>query len=156
MPSTGNVVWNRTPPPALPRPTPTLYSFTAAPQVYNGMVVIGTGGAEYPIRGFVQAYDAQTGKLVWRFYTIAAPGEPGGNTWGGDSWKTGGGSVWNTPRLRSQAGLISFAVGNPNPDVYGEERKGDNAYTNSIVARARQGRHAGLVVPGGKARCLGL
>jgi len=129
---TGNVVWKSDRSGTLP-PNATRYSFTAAPQVYNGMVVIGTGGAEYPIRGFVQAYDAQTGKLVWRFYTIAAPGEPGGDTWSGDSWKAGGGSMWNTPAFDPKSGLISFAVGNPNPDVYGEERKGDNAYTDSIV-----------------------
>jgi PQQ-dependent dehydrogenase (methanol/ethanol family) len=130
---TGNVVWKSDRTGTLP-PNTARYSFTAAPQVYNGMVVIGTGGAEYPIRGFVQAYDAQTGKLLWRFYTIAAPGEPGGDTWEGDSWKTGGGSMWNTPAFDPKTGLISFAVGNPNPDVYGEGRKGDNAYTDSIVA----------------------
>jgi alcohol dehydrogenase (cytochrome c) len=130
---TGNVVWKSDPVTTLPS-NMTRFSFTAAPQVYDGMVVVGASGAEYPIRGFVQAYDANTGKLVWRFYTIAAPGEPGGDTWAGDSWKVGGGSMWNTPAFDPKSGLISFAVGNPNPDVYGDERKGDNAYTDSIVA----------------------
>ena len=130
---TGEVVWKTDPVSTLP-PDPTFYSFTLAPQVYDGMVVVGSAGAEYPTRGFVQAYDAGTGKLIWRFRTTAAPDEPGGNTWSGDSWKYGGGSVWNTPAVDPKNGLIGFAVGNPNPDVYGEDRKGDNAYTDSIVA----------------------
>ena len=110
------------------------FSLTMAPQVYDGMVIVGTSGAEYPTRDFVAAFDGKTGKQVWRFYTVAAPGEPGGNTWSGDSWKTGGGSMWNTPAIDPQRGLLIFAVGNPNPDNYGDDRKGANAYTDSIVA----------------------
>ncbi len=110
------------------------FSMTVAPQVYDGMVIIGTSGAEFPTRNFVEAYDAKSGKSVWRFYTTAAPDEPGGKSWSGDSWKTGGGSMWNTPAIDPQRGLIIFATGNPNPDNYGEDRKGDNAYTDSIVA----------------------
>lgn len=110
------------------------FSLTIAPQVYDGMVIVGTSGAEYPTRGFVAAFDSKTGKEIWRFYTVAAPGEPAGNTWSGDSWKTGGGSVWNTPAIDPQRGLIFFGVGNPNPDNYGDDRKGDNGYTDSIVA----------------------
>jgi glucose dehydrogenase len=137
---TGKVVWQSDPATTLPD-QPTLFSFTAAPQVYDGMVVTGTGGAEYPIRGFVQAYDAQTGKVIWRFRTTAAPDEPGGNSWSGDSWKTGGGSVWNSPAFDPAQGMISFAVGNPNPDIRGEDRAGDNAYTDSIVAlNAKDGK----------------
>ena len=129
----GAVVWKSDPARTLPS-DPTFYSFTLAPQVYDGMVVVGSSGAEYPTRGFVQAYDAATGKLIWRFRTTAAPDEPGGKTWSGDSWKFGGGSVWNTPAFDAANDLIAFAVGNPNPDVWGADRKGDNAYTNSIVA----------------------
>ncbi len=110
------------------------FSLTMAPQVYDGMVIVGTSGAEYPTRSYVAAYDVKTGKEVWRFYTTAAPDQPGGKTWSGDSWKTGGGSMWNTPAIDPQRGLIIFATGNPNPDNYGENRKGDNAYTDSIVA----------------------
>ncbi|HUB45423.1 MAG TPA: PQQ-binding-like beta-propeller repeat protein [Acetobacteraceae bacterium] len=110
------------------------FSLTMAPQVYDGMVIVGTSGAEYPTRDFVAAFDGKTGKQVWRFYTVAAPGEPGGNTWSGDSWKTGGGSMWNTPAIDPKRGLLIFAVGNPNPDNYGDDRKGANAYTDSIVA----------------------
>jgi PQQ-dependent dehydrogenase (methanol/ethanol family) len=109
------------------------FSLTMAPQVYKGLVIIGTEGAEFPTRNFVAAYDG-TGKEVWRFYTIPSPGEPGGDTWSGDSWKTGGGSMWNTPAIDVERGLVIFAVGNPNPDNWGESRQGDNAYTDSIVA----------------------
>jgi len=130
---TGAVLWKSDDAATVPN-DPTFYSYTLAPQVYDGMVVVGSSGAEYPIRGFVQALDASTGKLIWRFHTTAAPGEPGGKSWSGDSWKYGGGSVWNTPAFDPRNDLIAFATGNPNPDVWGADRKGDNAYTNSIVA----------------------
>ncbi|HEY5083196.1 MAG TPA: PQQ-binding-like beta-propeller repeat protein, partial [Rhizomicrobium sp.] len=122
---------------------PAFYSFTAAPVAYDGMVVVGSAGAEWPIRGFVQAYDAATGKLIWRFRTTAAPDEAGGNSWQGDSWKYGGGSVWDTVSVDVANGAIVFATGNPNPDNWGENRKGDNAYTDSIVAvHAKDGKLA--------------
>src|SRR6185312_7288216 len=92
------------------------YTYTLAPQVYDGMVIVGTAGAEYETRGMVEAYDAMTGGKKWEFRTTAAPGEPGGDTWGGDSWKFGGGSVWNTPAIDAKNGLVIFATGNPNPD----------------------------------------
>jgi PQQ-dependent dehydrogenase (methanol/ethanol family) len=129
---TGAVVWKSDRASTLPA-DPVFYSYTMAPQVYDGMVVVGSSGAEYPSRGFVQAYDAATGKLIWRFRTTAAPGEPGGESWGGNSWEHGGGSVWNTPAVDPNNGLIAFAVGNPNPDIDGHDRPGANAYTDSIV-----------------------
>lgn len=110
------------------------FSITMAPQVYDGLVLVGTSGAEFPVRDFVAAYDANTGKLVWKFYTTAAPGQPGGDTWSGDSAQTGGGSMWNTPAIDPARGLAIFAVGNPNPDNDGSSRMGANAYTDSIVA----------------------
>jgi len=130
---TGNVVWKTDHADALPQPAH-FYSFTMAPLVYDGLVLVGNAGAEWPTRGFVEALDARTGKLVWRFSTTAAPNEPGGKTWAGDSWKFGGGSVWNTPAVDEKNGLVLFATGNPNPDLDGTSRKGDNAYTDSIVA----------------------
>jgi PQQ-dependent dehydrogenase (methanol/ethanol family) len=130
---TGQVVWKTDSAKALP-PNPVFYSFTSAPLIYKGMVLIGNAGAEWPTRGFLEALDANTGELVWRFSTTAAPDEPGGDSWSGDSWKVGGGSVWNTPAVDDKNGLILFATGNPNPDLYGEGRLGDNAYTDSIVA----------------------
>jgi alcohol dehydrogenase (cytochrome c) len=104
------------------------YSETMTPQIYDGMVIVGSSGGEWPLRGFVAAYDAKTGKQVWRWDST----DP--NTFEGDSWKTGGGMVWTTPAIDTKRGLIIFAVGNPNPDLDGESRKGDNLYTDSIVA----------------------
>jgi PQQ-dependent dehydrogenase (methanol/ethanol family) len=129
---TGQVVWRTNQADMLPEPTH-YYSFTMAPQVYDGMVIVGNSGAEYPTRGFVEALDAGTGKLVWRFRTTAAPDEPGGDSWSGNSHASGGGSVWNTPAIDPKNGLVVFAAANPNPDYWGENRKGDNLYTNSII-----------------------
>jgi PQQ-dependent dehydrogenase (methanol/ethanol family) len=130
---TGEVAWKSVIEETIPAPTH-YYAFTMAPQVVNGLVIVGNSGAEYPTRGFVEALDATTGKLVWRFHTTAAPDQPGGKSWSEDSWKYGGGSVWNTPAIDVKNNLVVFATGNPNPDYWGEFRKGDNAYTDSIVA----------------------
>jgi alcohol dehydrogenase (cytochrome c) len=130
---TGQVVWKSIISETLPEPAH-YYAFTMAPQIFNGMVLIGNSGAEYPTRGFVEALDASSGKLIWRFNTTAAADQPGGESWQTDSWKYGGGSVWNTPAIDAQNHLVIFATGNPNPDYWGENRKGDNAYTDSIVA----------------------
>ena len=110
------------------------FSITMAPQIYDGKLLVGMSGAEFPTRDYVAAYDAKSGKQIWKFYTIPAPDEPGGKTWAGDSWKSGGGSMWNTPAIDPERGLAIFAVGNPNPDEDGASRMGDNAYTDSIVA----------------------
>lgn len=104
------------------------YSESMAPQLYDGMLVVGSSGGEFAIRGFVAAYDAKTGKEIWRWQST----DP--KTFAGDSWKTGGGTVWNTPAIDPARGLVIFAVGNPNPDLNGESRKGDNLYTDAIVA----------------------
>src|SRR5262249_54072677 len=72
------------------------YSGTVAPLAVKDKVLVGTAGAEFGIRGFVDAYDAATGKRAWRFHTVAAKGEPGGETWGNDAWERGGGSTWIT------------------------------------------------------------
>ena len=139
---TGKEIWTSDCVASLPA-DPTFYSFTAAPVAYDHMVIIGAAGAEWPMRGFVQAYDAETGKPVWRFRTTAAPDEPGAKTWEGDSWKYGGGSVWDTVTIDATRDLVLFATGNPNPDNWGANRKGDNAYTDSIVAiHARDGKLA--------------
>ena len=92
----GKQLWKTEHADALPQPA-YFYSFTMAPIAYNGLILVGNAGAEWPTRGFLEALDANTGKLVWRFNTTAAPDEPGGKSWSGDSWKYGGGSVWNTP-----------------------------------------------------------
>ena len=130
---TGKLVWETDPAKTHPEPAH-YYTYTQAPQVYDGLVIVGTAGAEYETRGMVEAYDAQTGNKIWEFRTTAAPGEPGGDTWHGDAWKFGGGSVWNTPAVDPKNGLLVLSTGNPNPDYQGETRPGDNAYTDSILA----------------------
>jgi alcohol dehydrogenase (cytochrome c) len=120
------------------------YTITAAPLYYGGRVVVGFAGAELGTRGRVKAYDAATGKLEWTFYTIPGPGEPGHETWpaNSDVWRNGGASVWQTPALDADLGLIYFSTGNPGPDFNGAVRAGDNLYSASIVAiDARTGRY---------------
>ena len=110
------------------------YSLTSAPLAVDGKVLIGVSGGEAGIRGFIDAYDAKTGRRVWRFHTVPGPGEPGHDTWGGDSWKTGGGAAWLTGSFDPELNLVYWGVGNPAPDWNGDGRPGDNLYTASIVA----------------------
>jgi alcohol dehydrogenase (cytochrome c) len=110
------------------------YAITHAPLIVKDKVIIGTAGGEYGIRGFIAAYDTKTGKEDWRFYTVPGKGEPGNETWAGDSWKTGGGSVWVTGSYDPALNLTYWGVGNPGPDWNGDARKGDNLYTDSVVA----------------------
>ena len=99
-----------------------------APQVYDGMIFVGSAGGEWPLRGFVAAYDAQSGKQRWRWNAT----DP--KSFAGNSWKTGGGMIWTTPAIDPQLGLVIFSTGNPNPDLDGTRRGGDNLYSDSIVA----------------------
>jgi alcohol dehydrogenase (cytochrome c) len=110
------------------------YSITSAPLVIKNMVVTGVAGGEFGIRGFVSARDVATGKEIWRFDTIPQPGEPGADTWEGDSWKTGGGPTWLTGTFDPELNVIYWPTGNPSPNFVGNTRKGDNLYTNSVVA----------------------
>lgn len=110
------------------------YSFTSAPLAVRDMVVIGSAGGEFASRGFITAYDAATGEMRWRFQTIPTPGEAGNDTWSGKSWETGGGPAWLTGSYDPALGLLYWGVGNPNPDYNGDDRLGDNLYTNSVVA----------------------
>src|SRR6202521_598409 len=110
------------------------YALTHAPLVVKDKVIVGTAGGEFGIRGVIAAYDAKTGKEVWRFHNIPEPGEPGHETWAGDSWKTGGGSVWVTGSYDPDLNLTYWGIGNPGPDWNGDNRKGDNLYTDSVVA----------------------
>jgi alcohol dehydrogenase (cytochrome c) len=110
------------------------YMITGAPLAINGLVVTGISGGDYPIRGFIDAYDAATGQRRWRFHTIPARGEPGSDTWPGDSWKVGGGGSWVTGSFDSRRNLILWGVGNPSPSFAADLRNGDNLYTSSVVA----------------------
>jgi alcohol dehydrogenase (cytochrome c) len=110
------------------------YSITMAPLIVKDKVLVGSGGGEYGIRGFIAAFDARTGKELWRFDTIPGPGEKGHETWDGDSWKSGGASVWVTPSYDPALNLTYWGVGNPGPDFNPAQRLGDNLYTDSVVA----------------------
>jgi alcohol dehydrogenase (cytochrome c) len=110
------------------------YSFTGAPLVVADKVVVGVAGGEFGIRGFIDAYGAETGKRIWRFHTIPGPGAPGHETWEGDSWMRGSGPAWLTGSYDPALGLLYWGVGNPGPDLYGDDREGENLYTNSVVA----------------------
>ena len=110
------------------------YSITMAPLVVKDKVLVGMGGGEYGIRGYVAAYDARTGREVWRFHTVPAAGEPGSESWHTDAWKTGGGSIWLTPSYDPELNLTYWGVGNPGPDWNPDQRPGDNLYTDSVIA----------------------
>ena len=121
------------------------YSLTLAPLAVKDKVVVGVGGGEYGIRGFVAAYDARTGKEAWRFYTIPGPGEAGFETWApcppqsptycdSEAWKHGGGSIWVTGSYDPELNLTYWGVGNAGPDWNPDQRPGDNLYADSVVA----------------------
>ena len=110
------------------------YSMTLAPLAIKDKVIVGLSGGEAGIRGFLDAYDAGTGKRAWRFYTIPGPGEKGHDTWSGESWKTGGGSTWVTGAYDPELNLVYWGIGNPGPDWNGDARAGDNLYTCSFAA----------------------
>src|SRR5258708_7042486 len=120
------------------------HSITAAPLAVraegvpggngDGKVIVGISGGEAGIRGFLDAYDAKTGKLAWRFWTVPSPGETGSESWPGDSWVHGGGTTWLTGSDDPALKLLYWGTGNPGPDWNGDSRKGDNLYTSSLVA----------------------
>ena len=110
------------------------YSITMAPLIVKDKVLVGSGGGEYGVRGFIAAFDAKTGRELWRFYTIPGPGEKGHETWGGDSWKSGGASVWVTGSYDPALDLTYWGVGNPGPDYNPDQRPGENLYSDSVVA----------------------
>ncbi len=110
------------------------YSVTMAPLVVKDKVIVGVGGGEYGIRGFIAAYDVDTGEEAWRFWTIPGPGEPGHETWEGDDWEHGGASVWVTGSYDADLNLTYWGVGNPGPDWNPGQRPGDNLYSDAVVA----------------------
>ena len=110
------------------------YSITMAPLVVKDKVIVGVGGGEFGIRGYVAAYNADTGNEAWRFYTIPGPGEPGHETWEDDDWEHGGAPVWITGSYDPALNLTYWGVGNPGPDWNADQRPGDNLYSDSVVA----------------------
>ncbi len=110
------------------------YYMTLAPLVAGGKVMVGASGGELGVRGFVAAYDPDTGKEVWRTYTVPAPGEPGSETWPkGDQWKNGGAPVWVTGNYDPQTNIAYWGTGNGGPWM-GDQRPGDNLYATSTIA----------------------
>jgi alcohol dehydrogenase (cytochrome c) len=125
----GRVVWKRD------LADPSLnYTATGAPLAIKDKVIVGIAGGEGGIRGFLDAYDARTGERAWRFWTIPAPGEPGAETWEGESWRYGGGSTWLTGSYDPELNLLYWGTGNPGPDYNGDVRPGDNLYSCSLLA----------------------
>lgn len=110
------------------------YTMTGAPLIVNGLVVVGVAGDEYGVRGFLAAYDAETGTQKWRFYTVPGPGEVGHETWSDNAWKTGGGATWVTGSYDPDLDLLYWGTGNPAPGFQGDVRPGDNLFTASLVA----------------------
>ena len=110
------------------------YSVTVAPLIVKDKVIVGVAGGEHGIRGFLDAYDAVTGKRVWRFNTVPGPGELGHDTWKGDSWKLGGAPTWLTGSYDPELDTLYWATGNPGPDMDAEIRKGDNLFSCSVIA----------------------
>ena len=112
----------------------TAHAITVAPLAVRDKVIVGIAGGEYGVRGFIDAYSAKTGKLAWRFWTIPGPGEPGSETWAGDSWKTGSATTWTTGSYDPELNLVYWGTGNPGPDWNGDPRAGDNLYSDSVLA----------------------
>lgn len=109
-------------------------AITQAPLAINGKIIVGMGGGEGGLRGYIDAYDANDGKRLWRLYTIPTAGEPGVQSWEGDSWKYGGATTWNTGAYDPETNTIFWGTGNPAPDWNGDARKGDNLYSCSLLA----------------------
>ena len=126
---TGNVVWDKE---AFDYKLG--YSITLAPLAIKNLVMVGVSGGEYGIRGFIDAYDANTGARKWRFYTVPGPGEAGHETWEGDSWKIGGAPAWITGVYDVTTNTAFWTTGNPSPSNRGAGRAGDNLYSNCLLA----------------------
>lgn len=110
------------------------YGATSAPLVVKDKVLVGTSGGDDGVRGFVAAYDAETGKEAWRFWTIPAPGEFGSSSWPGEAWKHGGGTTWMPGTYDPELNTVYWGTSNPAPDFDGDPRPGDNLYTDCLLA----------------------
>jgi alcohol dehydrogenase (cytochrome c) len=129
----GEIVWNTE-----IEPYADGFAATSAPLVVDNLALIGVGGGEYGIRGFFDAYDVDTGKRVWRHYTIPARGEPGSESWAGDSGGIGGAPTWTTGAYDPASDTVFWTTGNPSPDFNGDLRAGDNLFSDSVLAVDRR------------------
>jgi alcohol dehydrogenase (cytochrome c) len=127
--STGNMLWQSKIAEASDG-----YHSPAAPMVAKGAVMVGVVYGDRGLNGFLDAFDAKSGNHLWRFNSIPNPGEPGSETWAGDSWKHAGGATWLTGSYDPEMNTLFWAIGNPSPDFNGDVRAGDNLYTDSVVA----------------------
>jgi alcohol dehydrogenase (cytochrome c) len=125
---TGEVVWEQT-----LEDYHTGYYSTVAPLVVKGKVITGISGGEFGVRGFVAAFDAESGDQAWKTYTIPGPGDKGSDTWPQDTWKRGGGATWMTGTYDPETNLVFWGVGNAS-QWFGDQRPGDNLYTSSTIA----------------------
>ena len=126
---TGRIVWN-----IEIAPYAEGFSATSAPLIINDKAIVGIAGGEYGVRGFFDAYDVKTGERLWRHYTVPLEGESGFETWAGDSWKTGGAPTWTQGAYDPETEILYWTTGNPSPDWNGDQRAGDNLYSNSLLA----------------------
>ena len=126
---TGELAWNTE-----VAPYAKGFSITSAPLIAEGVAVIGVGGGEYGVRGFFDGYDMDTGERLWRHYTVPDTGEPGVETWLGESYKTGGAATWATGSYDPATKTVFWTTGNPSPDWNGDTRLGDNLYSDSVLA----------------------
>jgi alcohol dehydrogenase (cytochrome c) len=110
------------------------YGATSAPLIVKDKVVVGTSGGDDGVRGFLAAFDAQTGKEAWRFWTIPGPGEKGNESWPGDMYLHGGGTTWMPGTFDPGLNTLYWGTGNPSPDYDGSVRPGDDLYTSSLLA----------------------
>ncbi len=129
--NSGELVWE-----AVTANNDMMESHTGAPLALNGIVINGVTGAEYGIRGHLDALNAETGETAWRRYIIPGPGEPGFETWTDnyDAWQTGGGSIWQAGTYDADLNITYWGTGNPSPQFDSEYRPGDNLYTESLLA----------------------
>lgn len=127
--TSGQVVWDQ-----VVADYKTGYSITSAPLPIGDLVITGIAGSEFPIRGFISAYDGATGTLRWRFNTVPEPGDPASKTWAGDSWKTGGAATWGIGAYDPELGLLYWGVATAAPDFNASLRRGDNLYANCLLA----------------------
>ena len=127
--TTGKVVWN-----VLAAHDPRNTFFTMQPVPYKNMLLLGASNGDWGGVGYLSAFDAATGKRLWDWYTVPGPGEPGHNTWAGDSWKRGGAAIWSGIAIDPSTDTLYADAGNPQPDFLGTVRAGSNLYSNSMLA----------------------